>query len=70
MSNEILDKGRRKFIGASLVAVPGAAVVSSGLPASGEASAQTKGAGPAKEPFVVNHSSLIIRHLSLKRTGP
>jgi uncharacterized protein len=55
MSNEILDKGRRKFIGASLVAVPGTAVVSSGLLASGEASAQTKGAGSAKEPMVIGY---------------
>ncbi len=49
MSDEILDKGRRKFMGASLAAVSGAAVVSSGLPSSTEAPAQTKGAGLAKE---------------------
>jgi uncharacterized protein len=55
MSNEILDKGRRKFIGASLVAVPGTAVVSSGLLASDEMSAQTKGAGTAKEPMVIGY---------------
>jgi hypothetical protein len=55
MSNEILDKGRREFLGASLVAVPGAAVVSAGLLASGEASAQTKGAGPATEPMVIGY---------------
>ncbi len=55
MSNEILDEGRREFLGASLVAVPGAAFVSAGLLASGEASAQTKGAGPAKEPMVIGY---------------
>ena len=55
MSNESFDKGRRKFIGASLVAVPGAAVVSSGLLASGEMSAQTRGAGPEKEPMVIGY---------------
>src|SRR2546430_1984673 len=55
MSNEVFDKGRRKFIGASLVAVPGAAVVSSGLLASGEVWAQTKGAGPEKEPMVIGY---------------
>lgn len=55
MSNEILDKGRRKFIGASLIALPGAAVVSSGLLASAEASAQTKRTAPAKEPLVIGY---------------
>ena len=55
MSDEILDEGRRKFIGASLAAVPGAAIVSSGLLASDDALAQTKGAGPGKEPMVIGY---------------
>src|SRR5437016_12757021 len=57
MSAEILDKGRRKFMGASLAAVSGAAVVNSGLLASAKASAQTKGAGPGKEPMVIGYSN-------------
>src|SRR6185436_15102354 len=57
MSDEIPNKGRRKFIGASLIAVPGAAVVSSGLLSSSEASAQTKSAGPRKEPMVIGYSN-------------
>src|SRR5438874_1086493 len=57
MSDEILDKGRRKFMGASLAAVSGAAVVNSGLLASAKASAQTKGAGPGKEPLVIGYSN-------------
>jgi len=52
---ENLDEGRRNFIGAALVAVPGATVVSSGLLASSEASAENKGAGPAKEPMVIGY---------------
>jgi uncharacterized protein len=55
MSNKVLDEGRREFIGASLAAVPGAAVVSAGLLASEEASAQTKDSGPAKEPIVIGY---------------
>ena len=57
MSDEILDKGRRKFIGASLAAVSGAAVFNGGLLASAKASAQTKGAGPGKEPMVIGYSN-------------
>ena len=55
MRKKVLNDGRRKFIGASLVAIPGAAVVGSGLLAAGEISAQTKGAGPAKEPMVIGY---------------
>src|SRR5215212_6171499 len=55
MRNEVLDKGRRDFLGASLVAVPGAAVVGSGLLVSGKASAETKDTGPAKEPMVIGY---------------
>jgi hypothetical protein len=55
MSNEVLDEGRRRLIGASLVGVPGAAVVSTGLLASGEASAQTRRAGPVKQPAVIGY---------------
>jgi hypothetical protein len=55
MSNEVLDEERRRFIGASLVAVFGAAVASTGLLASGEASAQTGSAGPVKQPAVIGY---------------
>jgi hypothetical protein len=52
---ENLDQGRREFLGASVGAVPSAAFISTGLLASGEASAQTKGIGPAKEPMVIGY---------------
>jgi uncharacterized protein len=55
MNNEVLDEGRRRFIAASLLAVPGAAIMSTGLLASGEASAQTRSAGPVKEPAVIGY---------------
>jgi fermentation-respiration switch protein FrsA (DUF1100 family) len=55
MNNEVLDEGRRRFIAASLLAVVGAAVVSTGLLASGEASAQTRSVGPVKEPAVIGY---------------
>jgi hypothetical protein len=55
MSNEVLDEERRRFIGASLVGVPGAAFVSAGLLASGESSAQTRSAGPVKQPAVIGY---------------
>jgi fermentation-respiration switch protein FrsA (DUF1100 family) len=55
MSNEVLDEGRRRFIGASLIGVPGAAFVSAGLLASGEASAQTGSADPVKQPAVIGY---------------
>jgi dipeptidyl aminopeptidase/acylaminoacyl peptidase len=67
MSDEILNKGRRKFIGASLAAVSGAAVVSSGLLPSAEASAQTNGAGSANEPMVIgypNKKGIQIEHVT------
>jgi len=55
MRNKVLDDGRRRFINASLLAVPGAVVVSTGLLASGKASAQTRIAGPVKQPAVVGY---------------
>jgi|SRR5436190_385692 len=55
MRKKVLTDGRRKFISASLIAIPGAAVVGSGLLASGERSAQTKGASPAREPMVIGY---------------
>ena len=57
MSNEFQDKGRRKFIGASLAAVTGAAVLSSELLASGKASAQTTTADSAKAPMVIGYQN-------------
>jgi len=54
-SNEILDKGRRRFIGTAIVAIPGVAVVSTELLASGETSAQTMNAGPVKQPAVIGY---------------
>ena len=54
-SNEILDKGRRRFIATVIVAIPGAAVVSTELLALGEASAQTRTAGPVKQPAVIGY---------------
>ena len=55
MSSEVLDEGRRRFIGASLVGGPGAAFVSAGLLASGEASVQTRSADPVKQPAVIGY---------------
>jgi uncharacterized protein len=55
MSNEILDEGRRRFIGASLVGIPGTAYVSAGLLTSEEASAQTNSTGPVKQPAVIGY---------------
>ena len=56
MRNKVLDDGRRRFISASILAVPGAVVVSTGLLASGKAlSAQTRIAGPVKQPAVVGY---------------
>jgi fermentation-respiration switch protein FrsA (DUF1100 family) len=52
---KVLNDGRRKFIGASLAAVPIAAVVGSAVRAFGGPSAQTKGAGPAMEPMVIGY---------------
>jgi fermentation-respiration switch protein FrsA (DUF1100 family) len=55
MGNEVLDEGRRRFIGASLVAVSGTAMASTGLLASGEASAQIRSSGPVKQPAVIGY---------------
>ena len=55
MRRKVLNDGRRRFIGASLLAVPGAAVVTTGLLGSQKASAQTKGAGPVKHPAVIGY---------------
>jgi len=68
-SNEILDKGRRRFIGTAVVAIPGAAVVSTELMAFGKASAQTGTAGPVKEPAVIgypNKKGVTIERVSYK----
>jgi len=56
-SNQILDKGRRRFIGTAIVTIPGAAFVSAELLASGETSAQTRTAGPVKEPVVIGYAN-------------
>ena len=48
MKKKVLDDGRRRFIGASLLAVP--AVVSTGLLASDKSLAQTRSPGPVKHP--------------------
>ena len=56
-SNQILDKGRRRFIGTAIVTIPGAAFVSAELLASGETSAQTRTAGPVKEPAVIGYAN-------------
>src|SRR6266542_3109370 len=50
---KVLDHGRRRFIGTSLLAVP--AVISTGLLASENASAQTRSAGPVKHPAVIGY---------------
>jgi uncharacterized protein len=55
MSNEVLDEGRRRLIGASLVGVPGAAFVSAGLLDSEEASAQTRSVDLVKQPAVIGY---------------
>jgi len=57
MSDEFLNTGRRKFIGASLAAVSGATAVSSGMFAFAEASTQAKASGPGKEPMVIGYSN-------------
>jgi uncharacterized protein len=49
--NEIIDEGRRRFIGSAIAAIPGAAVVL----ASREASAQTRTADPVKQPAVIGY---------------
>jgi len=57
MNNEqigILDEGRRGFIGTAIAAIPSVAVVTTGLLA-GEASAQTRNAGPVKQPAVIGY---------------
>jgi uncharacterized protein len=55
MKKKVLDDGRRRFIGASLLAVP--AVVNTGLLASEKASAQTRSAGPVKHPVVIGYTN-------------
>jgi len=67
--NEIIDKGRRRFIGTAIVAIPGAAVVSAELLAFGNSSAQSTTAGPAKEPAVIgypNKKGVTIERVSYK----
>lgn len=54
-NNEIFDEGRRRFIATAIAAIPGAAVVSTGLMASQEASAQTGTSGPVKQPAVIGY---------------
>ena len=54
-NNEIPDEGRRRFIGTAIAAIPGAAMVGTGLLASAEALAQTSAAGPVKQPAVIGY---------------
>jgi fermentation-respiration switch protein FrsA (DUF1100 family) len=54
-NNEILDEGRRRFLGTAIAAIPGAVVVSTGLLTSHQAAAQTRTEGPAKQPAVVGY---------------
>src|SRR5690242_6274012 len=51
--HEMIDEGRRRFLGAAIAAIPGAALVL----ASREGSAQTRPASPAKEPAVIGYSN-------------
>ena len=58
MNNENIepyDEGRRRFIGTAIAAIPCAAVVTTGLVATGQASEQTSNAGPVKQPAVIGH---------------
>jgi dipeptidyl aminopeptidase/acylaminoacyl peptidase len=67
--NEIPDEGRRRFIGAAIVAIPGAAFVSAELLVFGKASAQSRTAGPVKEPAVIgypNKKGVTIERVSYK----
>ncbi len=61
--NEIIDRGRRRFIGAAIAAIPSAAVVL----AFREASAQTRTVGPVNEPAVIgypNKKGVLIERIS------
>jgi fermentation-respiration switch protein FrsA (DUF1100 family) len=53
--DEILDQGRRRFIGTAIAAIPGAAVMSTGLLTSRRASAQTRTDGLVKQPAVIGY---------------
>jgi dipeptidyl aminopeptidase/acylaminoacyl peptidase len=53
MNKRVLDDGRRRFIGASLLAVP--TVAGTRWLAPDKASAQTRSAGPVKHPVVVGY---------------
>jgi uncharacterized protein len=56
MRNESLDRGRRRFVGASLVAIP-AAVASAGSPTFAKASGEFGGAGPVRQPAVIGYAN-------------
>jgi fermentation-respiration switch protein FrsA (DUF1100 family) len=63
------DKGRRRFIGTAIAAIPGAAVLGTGLQASGEASLQSRTAGPVKQPAVIgypNRKGVMIERVTYK----
>ena len=63
-NTEIPDEGRRRFISTTIAAIPGAAMLGTGLQASGEASLQSQTAGPVKQPVVAKLKEFFEKYLT------